>query len=121
MHAVAEEEQKLEAQVESLDKTCTRNKIKINAEKIKPMTNSINGIYREIKGKRQKLGTVTSFRYLGAVGLDDGSKPEILSSIEQATAALTKLEPFWRDRTYQVKLMRSLSIPYFRMPVNHGA
>ena len=37
--ALAEEEQKLEALVESLDKTCTRYKMKISAEKIL-MTNS---------------------------------------------------------------------------------
>ena len=65
--AVAEEEQELEALVESLDK--------ISAEKTKLMTNSANGIQREIKVKGQKLGTVTSFKYLGAAVSDDGSKP----------------------------------------------
>ena len=57
------------------------------------MTNSANGIQREIKVKWQKLGTVPSFKYLGAVVLDDGYKPAVLSRIEQATAALTKLKP----------------------------
>ena len=65
--ALAEEEQELEALVESLDKTCTRYKMEISAEKTKLMTNSANGIHREIKVKGQKLGTVTSFKYLGAV------------------------------------------------------
>ena len=37
------------------------------------------------------------FKYLGAVVSDDGSKPEVLSRIAQATAALTKLKPIWRD------------------------
>ena len=60
----------------------------------------------------QKLGTVTSFKYLGAVVSDDGSKPEVLSSIAQATAALTKLKPVWRDNS-KVKLMRSLGISIF--------
>ena len=71
-----------------------------------------NGIQREIKVKGQKLGTVTSFKYLGAVVSDDGSKPEVLSRIAQATAALTKLKPIWRDNNIslgsKVKLMRSL-------------
>ena len=75
--ALAEEEQELEALVESLDKTCTRYKMEISAEKTKLMTNSANGIQREIKVKRQKLGTVTSFKYLGAVVSDDGSKPSL--------------------------------------------
>ena len=49
--ALAEEEQELEALVESLDKTCTRYKMKISAEKTKLMTNSANDIQREIKIK----------------------------------------------------------------------
>ena len=57
------------------------------------MTNSASGIQREIKVKGQKLGIVTSFRYVGTVVSDDGSKPEILPRIAQATAALTKLMP----------------------------
>ena len=119
--ALAEEEQKVEALVESLDKTCIRYKMEISAEKTKLMTNSANGIQREIKVKGQKLGTVTSFKYmyLGAVTVvsDDGSKPEVLSRIAQATAALTKLKPIWRDdnisRGSKVKLMRSLVISIF--------
>ena len=73
--------------------------MEISAEKTKLMTNSANCIQREIKVKGQKLGTVTSFKYLGAVVSDDGSKPEVLSRIAQATAALTKLKPIWRDNT----------------------
>ena len=109
--ALAEEEQELESLVESLDKTCTRYKMEISAGKTKLMTNSANGIQREIKVKGQALGTVTSFKYLGA---DDGSKPEVLSRIAQATAALTKLKPIWRNNNIslgsKVKLMRSLVI-----------
>ena len=47
MDALAEEEQELEAQVESLDKTCTRYKMEVIAEKTKLMTNSANDIQRE--------------------------------------------------------------------------
>ena len=95
--ALAEEEQELEALVESLDKICSRYKMEISAEKTKLMANSANGIQRETKVKGQKLGTVTSFKYLGAVVSDGGFKPEVLSRIERATAAFTKLKPFWRD------------------------
>ena len=45
----------------------------------------------------QKLETVTSFKYLGSVINDEASKPEILSRIAQATAALTRLKPVWND------------------------
>ena len=48
--------------------------MKISAEKTKLMTNSANGIQREIKVKGQNLGTLTSFKYLGAVDSDNGSK-----------------------------------------------
>ena len=108
--ALAEEEQELEALVESLDKTCTRYKMEISAEKTKLMTNNANGIQREIKVKGQKLGTVTSFKYLGAVVSDDGSK-------QRFSAALTKLKSIWRDNNIslrsKVKLMRSLVISIF--------
>ena len=67
----------------------------ISAEKTKLMTDSANGIQRDIKVKEQKLGTAKSFKYLGAVVSDDGSKPEVLSRIAQATAALTNLKPIW--------------------------
>ena len=72
---------------------------------------------REIKVKGHKYGTVTSFKYLGAVVSDDGSKPEALSRIAQANAALTKLMFIWRDKNIslgsKVKLMRSLVIFIF--------
>ena len=83
------------------------------------MTGSANGIQREIKVNGHKLGTATSFKYLGAVVSDDGSKPEVLPRIAQATAALTKLKPIWRDTCSKislgsnVKLMLSLVISIF--------
>ena len=90
------------------------HKMEINAEKTKRITNSANGIRREMKVEGQKLGTVTSFKYLGAVVSDDGSKPEILSRPAQATAVLKKLNTIWRDNNItlqtEVKLMRSLAI-----------
>ena len=68
--ALAEKEQELEALVESLDKICTRYKMEISAKKTKLMTNSASGIQRETKVKGQKLGTITSFKYLGAIVSD---------------------------------------------------
>ena len=86
--------------------------MEISEEKTKLMTDSTNGIQRKIKVKGQKLGTITSFKYLGTVVSDDGSKPEFLSRIAHATAALTKLKPIWRDNNIslgsKVKLVRSL-------------
>ena len=79
--ALAEEEQGLEALVESLDETCTKYKLEISAEKTKLMTNSANGIQREIKAKGQKLGTVTNFKYLGAVVSDEALSQRFSGSV----------------------------------------
>ena len=55
--------------------------MEISAEKTKFMTNSTSRINKEIKVNRQKLQTVTSFKYLGSVITDEGFKPEILARI----------------------------------------
>ena len=46
----------------------------ISAEKTKLMTNKTSGINTEIEVNGQKLQTVTSFKYLGSVVTDEGSK-----------------------------------------------
>ena len=53
--ALAEGEQELEALVETLDKTFTRYKMEISAEKTKLLINSAYGIQRD-KGKRTEFG-----------------------------------------------------------------
>ena len=67
--------------------------------------------------KVQKLGIVTSFKYLGAIVSDEGSKADVLSRIAQATASLTKLSPIWRDYNIflgsKMKLMHPLVISIF--------
>ena len=75
------------------------------------MTNNTSGINTEIKVNGQKLETVTSFKYLGLVITDEVSKLEILSRRAQTTAALTRLQPVWNDRSIsfssKIRLMRS--------------
>ena len=46
----------------------------------------------EFKVHGKNLQTVTSFKYLGSVITDEGSKPEILSRTAQTTAARTRLK-----------------------------
>ena len=89
--ALAEDAQELETLVESLDKTCTRYKIEISAEKTKLMKNGANDIQREIKVKGQ-LGTVTSFKYLGAVVSDDGSEVQTRDSHRTVHCSIYKGE-----------------------------
>ena len=91
--------------------------MEISAEKTKPMTKNTSGINTEIKVNGQKLETVTSFKYLGSVITDEGSKPEILSRIAQTTTALTRLKPVWIDKSMslssKIRLMRSLVTSIF--------
>ena len=48
---------------------------------------------------------------------DEGSKPEIIARIAQATSALAKLNPIWKDKNIKmdtkVRLFRSLVISIF--------
>ena len=96
---LAGEEEKLANLVERLDKASTAYGMKNSAEKTTLMTNKTNGINTEITVNRQKLETVTSFKYLGSIITYEGSKPEILSWIAQTTATLTRLKPVWKDRS----------------------
>ena len=91
--------------------------MEISAEKTKLMTSNTSGINTEIKVNGQKLETVISFKYLSSVITDEGSKPEILSRITQATAALTRLKPVWINKSIslssKIQLMRSLVASIF--------
>ena len=63
------------------------------------------------------LDKVQSFKYLGAIISEEGSKPEVLARIAQATAALSSLKKIWRDLNItlrsKIRLLRSLVISIF--------
>ena len=65
------------------DKASTAFGMEISAEKTEPMTNNTSGIDTEIKVNGQRLETVSSFKYLGSVITDEGSKPELLFRIHR--------------------------------------
>ena len=67
----------------------------------------------KIKVNGQQLETVTSFKCLSSVITDEGLKPEILSSIAQTAAALTRLKPVWIDRVFLSVPRSSLVICVF--------
>ena len=114
---LAGEEEELANLVERLGKASTAYGMEISAEKIKLKTNNTCSINTEIKVNGQKLETVTSFKYLGSVITDEGSKPEVLSRIAQTTATLTRLKPVWTDKSIspssKIRLMRSLVTSIF--------
>ena len=114
---LAGSEEELISLVDRLDTTSQAYGMEISAEKTKVMTNNPQGIKTEIKVKGQKLETVNSFKYLGAIVSDEGSKPEVLARIAQTTAALAKLKTIWRGRIIslasKIRFMRTLAISVF--------
>ena len=91
--------------------------MQINAEKTKLLTNKSNGFNTDIRVNGEKQDCVNRFKYLEAIIADEGSKPEILARIAQATAALAKLKTIWNDRNIalssKIRLMRSLVMSIF--------
>ena len=115
---LAGEEEELAKLVERLDKASTAYGMEISAEKTKLMTNNTSGIKTEIKVNGQKFETVTNFKYLGSVITDEGSKPEILSRIAQATTALTRLKPVWIDKSISLSSKIPVSYTHLTLPTN---
>ena len=72
--------------------------MEISAEKTKLMTNNTRGISSDVRFGGQILETVQSFKYLGSVMIDEGSKQEIMSRIAEAVAVLWKLKSIWKDK-----------------------
>ena len=70
---LAGSELELASLVERLDETSTAYGMQISAEKTKLMTNKTNGISSNIRVNGEKLETVQSFKYLGAIVTDEGS------------------------------------------------
>ena len=114
---LAGREEELADLVERLDKTSTAFGKQINAEKTKLMTNNTNGFSTDIRFNGEKLDCVNRFKYMGAIIADEGSKPDILARIAQATTALAKLKTIWNDRNIalssKIRLMRSLVMSIF--------
>ncbi|KAJ8398441.1 hypothetical protein AAFF_G00426960 [Aldrovandia affinis] len=113
---LARGEKELASLVERLDVTSRAYGMEISTEKTKLMTNN-NNIMSDIRVNGQALDCVSSFKYLGAIVSDEGSKKEVLARIAQTTAALTQLKPIWKDKNIslgsKVRLLRSLVISIF--------
>ena len=114
---LARKEEELVNLVECLDSSSTAYGMQISAEKTKLMTNNTNGISTDIRISDVKVACVDSFKYSGAIIVDEGSKPEVLARSAQATAALAKLKTIWNDKntvlSSKIRLMRSLVISIF--------
>ena len=67
--------------MDRLDKTSAAFGVEISKKKTKLMTNNTNSISIDIRIIGEKLDEADSFKYLGAVVADQGSKPEVLFRI----------------------------------------
>ena len=90
---LAGSEDELKEFTAKLENTAKAYGMEINAEKTKVMANRT--FTNEILINGQKLEEVSTFKYLGAIISDEGSKPEILARMAQTTAALSKLKHIW--------------------------
>ena len=91
--------------------------MQISAEKTQLMTSNANGISTDITIDNKKLETVRSFKYLGAIVSNEGSKSEVLSRIAQITVAVTILKVIWKDKNItissKIRLTRSMAMSIF--------
>ena len=114
---VAGSEAELKELISNINQASTDYGMEISAPKTKVMTNNITGMNEDISINGDILETVQSFKYLGAILSDKGSKPEILSRSAQTIAAMTKLMSIWNDKNISVssknKLMRPLAISIY--------
>ena len=114
---LAGSEEELRNLVSNLDEKCEAAGMEISAEKTKLMTNKEKGLSSDILVNNNKLEVVSTFKYLGAIISDEGSKKEVICRIAQATAALTKLSTIWKDKeislSTKIRLMRSLVTSIF--------
>jgi len=99
--------------VEHLNKISVTYSMEMSAEKTKVMTNNANGISTDIIDYSKKLKTVHSFKYLGTIVTDQGSKSEIPSRTAQTMAALSKLRTIWSDRNILLSTKIRLVISIF--------
>ena len=101
IEGLAGQERELVKLANPLEEASLAHGMQVSAEKTQLMTNNSNGIRTDItlhnqknnppppkkkKKKKKKLETVRSFKYLGVIASDEGSKPEVLSRIAQTTA-----------------------------------
>ena len=113
--ALAWKEDELVKLINHLDTTSTKYGMEISVEKTKLMTSNTKGISSDVRIGGQKLETVQSFKYLGSVVTDEGSKQDIMSRIAQTIGALEKLKTIWKDENIssKIRLIRSLVISIF--------
>merc|ERR1712121_129522 len=74
--------------------------MEVSTEKSKVLVNSTTGSTAHILMSGEQLEEVDSFKYLGAtLTKDSRSTSEIKTRLAMATAAMSKLNRFWKSKT----------------------
>ena len=101
---LAGQEQELVSLMKHLDGVFTTYDMQIHAKKAQLITNNANGISTDITIDNKKPETVLSFKYLGAILLDEGSKSEELSRIPQTTAVSDQTKSHLERKAHRYQL-----------------
>ena len=101
---LAGSESELANLIKIIDNTARTYGMEINSTKTQIMANSEGSLTSEIIINNLPLKIVDSFKYLGAIIDDKGSKAEILARTGQTIAALSRLNVIWYDKTLKLKL-----------------
>ena len=101
---LAGSESELANLIKIIDNTARAYGMEINSTKTQIMANSEGSFTSEIIIYNEPLKVVDSFKYLGAIIDDKGSKAEILARTGQTIAALSRLNVIWYDKTLTLKL-----------------
>ena len=96
--------------IRKIDFTSRAYGMEINATKTEIITNSEGKFRSEIKINNEPLKIVNTFKYLGAIIDEKGSKTEIKVRTGQAVTALSKLNSIWNDKSLQLKLKMKLML-----------
>ena len=114
---LAGSESELANLIKIIDNTARAYGMEINSMKTQIMTNSEGRFTSEIIINNEPLKVVDSFKYLGAIIDDKGSKAEILARTGQTIAALSRLNVIWYDKTLKqkmkIRLLQSLVNSFF--------
>ena len=84
------------------------------------MANSEGRFTSEIIINNEPLKVVDSFKYLGVIIDDKGSKAEILARTGQTIAALSRLNDKTLKLKMKIRLLQSLVTQFSYMRVRHG-
>ena len=92
---LAGSESELANLIKIIDNTSRAYRMEINSTKTKIMVNSEGSFTSEIKINNEPLKVFDSFKYLGAIIDDKGSKADILARTGQTIVALSRLNVIW--------------------------